>query len=300
MSDTATSVEPAGQTAAPKRGTNWRRLGVILLVFVMLLVVMRQTAILESINFYHPRSTVPRQVPGVEEVIIPTPDGRTLHAWWMPPKGQPSGMRVPAVLHCHGNMGDIGNHASTAAYLPSFGVGVLLFDYRGFGKSTPQRIITRDELIIDARAALAVLKARPDVDPERIGAFGYSLGGTVALQLAAEDPSIRCVVSVATFSSWQGVAGDVIPVVGQLLIKSGMDAESTVTALGARPVMLIHGDKDDIVNIRHAHRIADAATQAHVPVDLAIVQGKGHFGLFEGDMKSRIGAFYTKNLPPRP
>lgn len=280
----------------PKKRPRWHRALFSLLLLAAIMLTIRQAALLESLKFYHPRSTAPQTPTGVEEMSIPTPDGRTLHAWWMPPRGVAPGTRAPAVLHCHGNMGDVADHASTSSYITRFGVGVLLFDYRGFGRSTPERWLTRDELLIDAQAALAALRARPDVDPTRIGAFGYSLGGTFALKVAADDPSVRCVVAVATFSSWPGVASDVVPIVGRLLIKPGMDAETSVTAMGSRPVLLVHGDEDEIVAPYHSHQIAESASATAVPVEIDIVRGRGHFGLFDGPMQERIGEFFAKHL----
>ncbi len=295
-------VEPdAAAAESTKKSTAGRlkRPAAMVAALVLGLLVVRQTAILESLNFFHPAASSPVLRAGFEEMFIPTPDGRVLHAWWMPPSGVEPGTRAPAVLHCHGNMGDVEDHAPTSDYLPAHGVGVLLFDYRGFGKSTPERMLTRRELLIDARAALAALRRRSDVDPDRIGVFGYSLGGKFALQLAAEDPGIRCVVSVATFSSWPGIAGDVVPVIGPWLIKPGLDAEVNVLAMGSRPVLLIHGQQDQIVGVRHARRIDDAARRAGVLLDLAIVPDKGHFGLFDDEMKRRIGTFVSRHLAIR-
>ncbi|MBY0311902.1 MAG: alpha/beta fold hydrolase [Phycisphaerales bacterium] len=292
----ARPVSDSSSEPAHRKRPGWRRALFSLTLFAAIVLTMRQTALLESMNFYHPRSTSPVAPKGVEEMLIPTPDGRTLHAWWMPPKGVAPGTRAPAVLHCHGNMGDVADHAPTSSYITRYGVGVLLFDYRGFGRSTPERLLTRDELLIDAKAALDALRARPDVDPSRVGVFGYSLGGTFALKIAADDPGVRCAVAVATFSSWPGVASDVVPMVGRLLIKPGVDAQTSITAIGSRPVLLVHGDQDNIVATYHSSRIADAGTRVGVPVELEIVRGLGHFGLFDGPMQGRIGEFFAKHL----
>src|SRR5205807_3151025 len=85
---------------------------------------------------------------------------------------------------CNGNGGDRSLRAGLARGLASAGHRVLLFDYRGYGGNagTP----TETGLRADARAALAYLRSRPDIDPARIVYFGESLGAAVAAQLAAE------------------------------------------------------------------------------------------------------------------
>jgi dipeptidyl aminopeptidase/acylaminoacyl peptidase len=231
-------------------------------------------------------------------VTIRTADGRELHAWFMPAKGldAAAGKNAPAILHCHGNMGDISEHASTSAYITQVGVSVLLFDYRGFGRSTPCSWMCREDLCEDAEAAYAYLKTRPDVDVERIGVFGYSLGGSFALEMAARHPEIKCAATVGAFSSWPGIASDFVPVLGRVLIRNGCAAEDNVALLGSRPLLLIHGEKDTIVPPVNGKRILRAATAARVPVELISISDGGHLDIFRKDVKMRIIDFYAKNL----
>lgn len=259
--------------------------------------VVRWTSVLERIAFFHPGTTNYATPPGIEEVEFSTPDGKTLHAWFMPAKNRAEGSGpAPAILHCHGNMGDVTEHAKTTSYLTQAGISVFLFDYRGFGKSTPSSMMTREDLEIDTEAAYACLRARKDVDPARIGVFGYSLGGTFALQLAAGHPEIKCVGSVAAFCSWPCVAGDRVPILGQLLIRSGLAAEDAAALLGTRPLLLVHGDKDEIVGYSHGKRILEVALAAKVPAELLTVVGGKHLNVFKPDVKQRITDFFASKL----
>ena len=91
-----------------------------------------------------------------------------------------------AILHVHGNAGHVANHAEFSAFLTQAGFHVLVFDYRGYGRSDDGGRLTRAKLVADTHAALDYLLRRDDVDPERIGMLGYSLGGVIGLAAAAE------------------------------------------------------------------------------------------------------------------
>jgi fermentation-respiration switch protein FrsA (DUF1100 family) len=296
MSVTATQpapvLAPVRRPAVRLRFVLWVAAGL-----VVLLGVVRWTSVMERIAFIHPGTTAYATPPGYEDVSFTTPDGMTLRGWFMPAKNRPEGAGPgPAVLHCHGNEGDIAAHASTSAYITQAGVSIFLFDYRGFGRSTPATMLTRDDLLTDAEAAYAYLRTRKDVDPARIGVFGYSLGGTYALELAAKHPEVRCVASVAAFCSWPCVASDYVPVVGRILIPSGLAAEDAAAKLGTRPLLLVHGDRDEIVAYWHGKQILAMATAAHVHAELMTVAGAKHLNIFKPDVKAKIREFFADKL----
>ena len=75
---------------------------------VVVFAAVRWTSVLERVAFFHPGTTNYATPPGIEEVEFATPDGKTLHAWFMPAKNRPEGSGpAPAIIHCHGNEGDI-------------------------------------------------------------------------------------------------------------------------------------------------------------------------------------------------
>lgn len=85
------------------------------------------------------------------------------------------------------------------------------------------------------------------------------------LEAAAADPRVRAVATVSAFSSWQAVASDMLPVVGPFLIRPGTDPESAAARLADRPLFIMHGERDEIIPLRHAGNIHAAAEQAGVP-----------------------------------
>jgi len=234
---------------------------------------------------------------GYEDVWFETATGVRLHGWFMRAADAAPGEVRPAVLHVHGNAGFIGMHDLYSSYLRDEGVHVLVFDYRGYGESDDLKP-DRAGVLEDTRAALAYLHTRDDVDGERLGVFGQSLGVAFAIPAAAEDPGVRAVALLSGFSSWRGVAGDFAPVIGHVLIRPGLDPEKTIGSLGDRGVLIVHGDADEIVDVRHGRRLARAAADAGVRAELVIVPGGDHNEILEEhpEAKRVIGGFFRGAL----
>ncbi len=125
-----------------------------------------------------------------EDVSFTTGDGLTLYGWYIPSHAS----RGAAVMVAHGLGGNrIGiGQLDQAAALARRGYGVLLFDLRAHGDSDGDAISFGAE---DALAALAYLQNRADVDPDRIGAMGLSLGAIVVTQAAARSPGVKAVIA---------------------------------------------------------------------------------------------------------
>jgi hypothetical protein len=268
------------------------------LVLLAAALVLRMTGWVERAVFYFPvreQFATPR---GVEDVWITTPDGVRLHAWFLSAAGAEPGDKRPAVLHLHGNAGNILSHADFSRWLVHRGVHVLILDYRGYGQSDPVRI-SRDRLRVDALAAFDALAARVDVDPRRIGVYGVSLGASFALAVAAERPA-AAVCTVSGFASWPSIAGDHVPVLGPLLIRPGIDGEAFASKLGTTPYLIVHGAKDAIVLPHHAERLERAAKRAGVPVQRVIVAEAEHNDIADFEVtRTAVGEFFARVLGGR-
>jgi uncharacterized protein len=131
------------------------------------------------------------------EVSFTTPDGLRLEGWYVPSKNG------AAVISFPGRKGP----QKPAKLLAQHGYGVLLFDRRGEGESEGDPNLLGWEGTKDIEAAIAFLKAQPDVDDERIGGLGLSVGGEMMLQEAAENEELRAVVSegAGIRSVWEAV-----------------------------------------------------------------------------------------------
>lgn len=131
------------------------------------------------------------------EVGFHGPRGLRLAGVLRIPDGQ--GSPVPGVLLCQGLSGV--KHLvlpEVAARLAERGLGSLRFDYSGYGESEGERgWIDPRARVDDAEHALEVLAAQDAIDSTRLGVYGHSYGGPVAVALAAREPRVRAVVSVS-------------------------------------------------------------------------------------------------------
>lgn len=235
--------------------------------------------------FFHPDSRhwgTPREAGlRAEDVTIAGPDAKRLHGWLLPAASPARG----TVLHVHGNAANIGNHLPLVAWLPAAGWNVLLFDYRGFGKSEGKPSL--DGVVADTRAALEWLRKRPGIDPARIVVVGQSLGGATALRVVADDRAqqpVRGLVVDSSFASYRGIAreaaGALKLVVAPLIAGLPGDASDPVTA--ARritvPLLVMHGSADRMIDIADSKAIHDAAPGPRK--QWFAVPGAGHLDAF--------------------
>lgn len=110
--------------------------------------------------------------------------------------------RAPAVILCRGAGGHKWYHKWEADPLAENGFAVLRFDFRGCGESEGKRGLIRSaDEIVDIKNAVTYLQSRKEVDGEKIGACGHSLGGAVAIATSSEDKRIKAVVSVSAPSN---------------------------------------------------------------------------------------------------
>jgi fermentation-respiration switch protein FrsA (DUF1100 family) len=146
---------------------------------------------------------------------------------------------------------------------------VLLFDYRGYGQSTGKP--DEDGTYRDARAARECLLEQPGVDPDRVIYLGESLGGAVAVELSTEHPPAGLVL-LSSFASVRAMAKaqyKVLP--GPLLpdVYPSLDRIKNVHV----PLLVIHGDSDEIVPFEQGRALFDAAPG---PKQFSEVRGAGH------------------------
>ena len=211
------------------------------------------------------------------EPSFTTDDGIRLCGWWIPTPAQD---RLGEILFCHGNAGNIGDRLLEAQLLTRAGFDVLLFDYRGYGHSNGRP----DEpgTYRDARAAHHALLAQPEADRASVIYLGESLGGAVALHLALQRPPAG-LISQSTFTSIRDLARHHYPLIPPLLIPNWYPSLSTIARLQA-PLLVLHGDRDDIVPLSHAHALYEAAPP---PKRMHVLPGRGH-----NDLAAISGAEY--------
>ena len=164
------------------------KIGVVAYAGLCALVFARQAGYIYYPD--HEESTTPADM-GMryDEVAIETEDGESLAAWFVP--ATEAGR--PVILLCHGNAGDRADRIYIVKTLHDMGFGVLLFDYRGYGRSTGKP--SEKGTYADARAAWRYLVELRGVEPGAIVIYGRSLGGAIGANLATETAP-----AVATFA----------------------------------------------------------------------------------------------------
>ena len=259
-----------GQDGSP-RGRP-QRVGWAALRIVGLLVVLSAIMLLfERKLIYYPQRSFDVR-PGdlglaFEDLTLTAEDGVRIHAWYLPPPGE---ARF-TVLLAHGNAGNLSHRLDRTLFLQSkLGAAVLLFDYRGYGRSEGSP--DEEGTYRDARAAHRWLVEEKHIPLDRLVLFGESLGSAVALDLALSRPC-RALVLESPFASIPAMARAVYPFLPLWpFVRTRYDNEGKAPRLGV-PLLVLHGEKDEVVPFAQGRRVFDAAPG---PKRFHAIPGAGH------------------------
>jgi pimeloyl-ACP methyl ester carboxylesterase len=205
---------------------------------------------------------------GFEDVQITTADRVDLHGWYV---AAPAG--APAVILCHGNAGNIAHRLDWLEMFCGMGFAMLLFDYRGFGRSsgTP----TEQGTYLDAQAAWDFLTNTKGFSPRSIVIVGESLGGPIAAHLA-KDVAPGALILVSTFTSAPNLARALywyLPV--RLLARFRYPTAEYVADVHV-PTLVIHSRDDEMIPFLHGEELR---RRARGPAQLLEILG-GHNAAF--------------------
>jgi uncharacterized protein len=245
------------------------------------------------------------QVP-YEPVSFVTEDGVTIRGWWLPRAGS---NRV--VVACTGHRGAKHELLGIASGLWRAGDNVLLFDFRGCGESDAAPLSAGHNELPDARAAVRFAQER--LPEGQIGLLGYSMGGAVAILVAATDPSVRAVVADSSYAAISDVIANAyrrrrLPAQPFLAVGdryngwrygyryAALRPVDAVGRLAPRPLLLIHGAADELTPVAHAQELYAAAGE---PKGLWIVPDAPHCCAYFADREAyaaRVAAFFTATL----
>jgi pimeloyl-ACP methyl ester carboxylesterase len=255
-----------------------------------------------------------------EEVSFQTSDGLILRGWFIPAasaslettgQGKMAGNTCATILVGHGYPFDKANILRHALFLhPRF--NLLLFDFRYFGESdggytTAGLLETRD-----VQAAVEYVKGRKDVNPEKIGAMGFSM--SAAAFILTRHPDIRAIVADSPYASLEGVLArqffflpgptkwplvELTKFYARLFL--GVRVSDAVPAEVVReltsPLLLIHGDADSQIPMEHSQAIFANANPD--TTELWVVPGADHgfaHGLESYRYELRVQRFFERNL----
>jgi uncharacterized protein len=192
-----------------------------------------------------------------------------LHGLWIDSSARTAS--GPVLLYLHGARWNVEGSAPRIRRMQELGFSVLAIDYRGFGKSTPA-LPSEDMAYEDARAAWDWLAAKYPQRPRYI--FGHSLGGAIAIDLAAHVADERGTIVEGTFTSIPDVASSMkwgwLPV--GPLITQRFESIKKVARIGS-PLLVVHGDNDSLIDSALGRKLFEAATGRK---QFLLVEGGSH------------------------
>ena len=238
-----------------------------------------------------------------EAVSFTTRDGLTLRGWYIPSRNG------AAVMMLHGIASNRVGVLDHAVLLARRGYGVLMFDARAHGESEGEVLQFGGDEAEDVRGAANFLQSRPDVDPERIGALGLSLGAQMSILGAARTEAVKAVVADApcctTFSDWAPpqTAEEWLYVPFDLTffqflrwhtgVSDPLSVRDALAQLSPRPVLIIGGGGAEQRSVEHLF------AAAREPKQLWIIPEAGHIAglsVRPQEYEAKVASFFDEAI----
>lgn len=222
---------------------------------------------------------------GAQEVWFQTADGLKLYGWLFRAGERPA---RATVIFFHGNGGNVSYCDWVGETLAERGLDVLLFDYRGYGRSEGDLSGERG-LYADADAAYDFVTKDLGVPAGRVALYGQSLGTAAATDVASRR-ECGALVLESGLSSAGDMAGTILPWLPRFargLTHNKFDSVSKLKRVGC-PVLVVHGDRDEIIPPEQGRKLFEAAPE---PKRLRIIEGAGH-----NDLSAAGGRMYIDSL----
>ncbi len=262
-----------------------------LIIFVLLfcLLFFLFVRYLESTSIFFPSNDIVN-TPGdinltYEEIVFKSQDNVSLSGWFIPCKRASF-----TIIFFHGNAGNISDRLDKIALFHELGANTFIVDYRGYGKSdgTP----SEQGLYKDATGAFDYLNTRKDIDPKRIIAYGASLGGVVAIDLAVKRDLAALIVD-SSFTRAADMSKRIYPFIPTFLLKTKMDSLSKIKK-AVVPKIFLHSPDDEVVPYEMGKELY---MNAAGPKSFLVINGNHNDGYFESRDRYVKGlGHFLKNL----
>ncbi len=247
-----------------------------------------------------------------EDVTFASADGLRLGGWFIPPHSASDGSTI---IFVHGLGSNRSGLLDQAAFVVEEGYGAFLIELRGHGLSEGDVTTFGLMEVNDVQGAVDYLETRPEVNAERLGLVGQSLGGSTVIQAAARIPEIDVVVAESAFTSLEDNVAEGVRILANLppfpfaplMIyfgsrEAGIDISQVrpidvVDEIAPRPLLIIHGRLDRLVPVDNAERLYAAAGE---PRQLHLIDNASHHPLIEPDplgFETTFKAFFAQHLP---
>ncbi len=240
---------------------------IVFLAMVGYFAFMLMLAFFQKKYIYYPSKEI-ITTPGLkgmeyEDVYFESSDGIRLNGWFFPPKDL---RRGETALFCHGNTDNISYFIDDVKMLTDIGLGVFIFDYRGYGRSGGDQSETGT--YFDAEAAWNWLTKEKKLYSRRIIIIGRSLGGAIAAWLAKEHKP-RALFLETAFTSIGDIASETHPFIP---VKRFLRYEyRTIDYLRQvkAPVLIVHSKDDIVVPFSHGQKLFAAAPEPKKFIELS-------------------------------
>jgi dipeptidyl aminopeptidase/acylaminoacyl peptidase len=211
---------------------------------------------------------------GTEAFDLTLANGDVVNAWY-----REVAIDAPTVLFLHGARRNLNGSQYRIERLAGLGLNVLAIDYRGFGHSTPV-LPSEESALQDARAAFDEL-VRRQPDARRRFVYGYSLGGAMAIALAAERDGLAGVIVESSFTSITELVRSSrwgwLPFVSAAVTQE-FDSRSRIARVN-EPLLLLHGTADGVIPHTMSDELLAAATAVQPGFKRVVkIEGAGHRG----------------------
>jgi fermentation-respiration switch protein FrsA (DUF1100 family) len=197
-------------------------------------------------------------------------DGDRLHGWFSQSAVGPA---KATIIYFHGNGDNVRNLGWLGEQFAKRGFDILVFDYRGYGRSEGS-LADEQGLYADADAAYEYLVNERRVSPQSIVLYGQSLGTAAAANLAARRECAAVVMEsgMTCASDMATVALPWLPRQLHFLARNRFDSIHKITQVHC-PVLISHGEPDDTIPTEQGRALFAAANE---PKELIVVPGAGH------------------------
>lgn len=254
----------------------------------------------EHLIYFPGRSMAPRPTDlglEYEDLYLTASDGVRVNGWALPPQRTARENTARGwVLYSHGNADTMAIRVGIMKPLVERGLGVLLYDYRGYGRSAGRP--DEDGTYRDAEVMLAETVRRAGA-ARRVFLMGESLGGGVSHELAVRHPELAGLVTTSTFTSIPDMVVALLRIPAlRRIVHTRYDNLAKVPRI-ALPRLVLHGTRDELVPYCMGERLRDASSP---PAAFLGVEGAGHNDIFAVDPEGAYGtlfAFIDRHLPAR-
>lgn len=285
--------------------------GLVCFVILALLSVGLYLPYMKAYGLVHPVRNAPDHFPHAawQNVQFTTSDGLRLSGWYIPPRNG------ALVIFVHGLNGNRTELIDEADFITAAGYGALLLDLRNHGESEGNVTTLGLYEVRDVEAAVTFARQTAGADAP-VALFGHSMGAAAVLLAAVKIPAVRAVIAESAYTSVEDNISEGVRILtglppfpfAPLIVffgerEAGVDIRSVrpvdvVGQISPRPLLLIHGELDDLILAENSRRLYEAARE---PKELYLLPNVGHGGFLQAEPKKyprRILTFLEKYLLP--